>query len=154
MTAPLFSDETLLAMRELHRGMLTSRARVDAPKASAGMAGQGGANVGGRAWRTVTDPTTGAPATAVPCRVSPLVPAADSAQADETVNITRWAVAFDLEGPPVSEGDRLTVTGEDALGITWSRTVLVIGRQTPRTYSAMRIYICQDVGPGMAGAAT
>lgn len=144
MTAPLFSPDALRAMRSWHTGTLTSRARIDAPRAGLGSTGQGGANVGGRAWVTVAD--------VVPCRMAPLDPASESAQADQTVNINRWVVAFDLEGPPVSEGDRLTVTGTDAVGGAWTRSVLVIGSRTPRTYSAMRSYICQDVGPGMAGA--
>lgn len=84
--------------------------------------------------------------------MAPLVPATDSGQADQTVFIARWVVVFDLEGPPVAEGNRLTVTGVDVAGIPWTRVVLVVGSRSPRTFSGMRTYVCQDVGPGMSGA--
>lgn len=152
MTAPLFSADALRALRDIHVGTLTSRARIDQVRGATNTSGQGGANVGGRAWETVIDPDTGAPAVDVPCRMAPLDPASDTTQADQTVNITRWAVAFDFLGPTIIEGNRLTVSGVDVVQRPWSRTVVVIGARTPRTYSSMRIFICQDAGPGMLGA--
>lgn len=150
-SSAIFSADSLRALRDLNVSTLTSVARIDAPTTSSGA---GGANVGGRAWKTVVDPNSHAPALAVPCRMAPLVPSTDSGQADQTVFIARWVVVFDLDGPPVIEGNRLTVTGVDVAGIPWTRIVLVIGSRSPRTFSSMRTYVCQDVGPGMSGAPT
>lgn len=151
MTAPFFSPDALRSLRDTNVALLVSSAQIDA---AVTIAGAGGANVGGRTWRTITDPATGAPALAVPCRMAPLVPAVDSSQAEQTVNISRWMVTFDLGGPPVAEGNRLTVSGTDVAGNPWTRIVLVVGSRAPRTFSAMRSFVCQDVGPGLSGAAT
>lgn len=145
MTAPIFSADTLRALRDINVGSLTSRARID-EQAYAG--GSGGANVGGRTWHTIDD------GDAVPCRMAPFVPAIDSAQADATANIARWVVVFDLNGPEVIEGYRLTITGADVAGNAWTRMVVVIGARSPRTFSAMRTFICHDVGAGMQAGPT
>jgi hypothetical protein len=146
VTAPIFSADALAALRQQNVGSLTSLARIDGPVVSG--SGGGGANAGGRAWHTVDG------GAAVPCRMAPLVPAIESTQADENVNIARWVVVFDLTGPAVAEGQRLTITGVDVAGNAWSRVVLVVGSRSPRTFSAMRTFICQDVGPGMGAGPT
>lgn len=148
-TGAIFSADTLRVLRDLNVSSLLSCARIDE---AVTLSGAGGANVAGRTWSTVVDPNTQEPALAVPCRMAPLVAAIESGQAEQTVNIARWVVVFDLEGPPVVEGNRLTVSGVDVACVPWTRTVLVIGSRSPRTFSAMRTFVCQDVGPGMAGA--
>jgi hypothetical protein len=137
---PMFSPEVLAELRDINRASLVSTATVKRLTIAGG--GAGGANTGARSWTDVAE--------GVPCRLSPIVPATPSSVADQTAYLGRWLVVVDLEAPAIRAGDRLEVSGVDEAVQPWTRTVLVLGDRSPRTFSAMRPYVCEDVPPGRA----
>lgn len=143
---PLFSETAIATLRSLNRASLTSLAKIDRPTRATSPGG--GANTGTRTWHTIDD------GAAVPCRLAILSQqgAVIVQQAGQPTSPDRLVVVFDLDGPAVKEGDRLTVTGTDAAGNDWTRVALVLTARTPRTVSAMRVFVCQDVPPGSTAA--
>lgn len=138
-TVPFFNTAAVAALRQRNLDALDSVALIEAP-ARAASAG-GGANTGALGWSPV------ALGDAVPCRLAPIAAPGVVIQAAQLTNPARVVVVFDLEGPAVLPGYRLTVTGVDGAGASWSRAVTVIGPKSPRTSSAMRAFVCADVGP-------
>lgn len=139
---PLFSTTAIAQLRGINRAALTSTATIARPTRAASPGG--GANTGARTWVTIDDGED------VPCRLAILSQqgAVIVQQAGQPTSPDRMAAVFDLEGPEIKQGDRITVTGTDAAGGNWTRAVLVLTARNPRTYSAMRVFVCQDVPPG------
>ncbi len=133
---PFLSPAFLRSLRETNRASLDSLATILVRETTTN---PGGANTGKGTWRET--------ATAIPCRLSTVDGAPIVIQAGQLTTPDRVAVVFDLEGPDVAEGNRITVTGTDIAGQAWTRTVIVLTAQFPRTASAMRAFVCQDVGP-------
>lgn len=137
---PPFNATAIASLRQLNRSALTSRALIERPGRAASPGG--GANTGKRTWDDV--------AADVPCRLSTMEGVPVTLQAGQLTTPERLLAVFDLEGAEIQPGDRLTITGTDAAGGDWSRAVLVLSPRNPRTYSAMRVFVCQDVPPGSA----
>jgi hypothetical protein len=137
---PYLSDEVLATARAVLRPTLTSFATIEHPVG--GTSAGGGANTGPATWAIVSGGTS------VECAISPLVGGQVASEASQAVALNRWRVRFDYCAPAIGPGYRLTITGVDAGGGAWSRTVIVLGEHTPRTVSAARVYVCEDVGPG------
>lgn len=142
MTGPILDRVALAELRDLNRGSLVSRAKLERLTDAAGPGPGGGANTRAKTWATV------AGGDALPCRLAPASAGNPSSVADQTVDLARARLVLDVEGPAVLEGDRLTVTGVDAAGNAWTRVVAVLGAESPRSFSAMRVFVCENAPPG------
>lgn len=136
---PLFAPSALRALRALNRKSLDSVAVIEAP-AIAGAPG-GGANTGKRGWAVVDG------GDAVPCRLSNAEAGTVVIQAGQSATPDRFLLVVDLEGPVIADGYRVTVTGVDIAGQAWQRVVSIVSAFNPRTNSAMRAFVVQDVSP-------
>lgn len=136
---PLFNPAALKSLRALNIAALDSRAVIETP--SAASVPGGGANTGRKGW-TVVDGGDD-----VPCRLSAMDAAPVVIQAGQFTTPEHVLVVFDLEGPDVRQGDRITVSGTDIASQEWTRRVTVLSALSPRTNSAMRMFVCQDVSP-------
>lgn len=136
----LFSESAIASLRALNVAALESRAQIGRPGRAASPGG--GANTGKPTWDDVADD--------VPCRLSTMEGVAITSRAGQLTTADRLLAVFDLGDPVVKQGDRLTITGTDAAGNDWTRVVVVLSARNPRTFSAMRVFVCEESGPGAA----
>lgn len=137
---PLFSDAAIASLRALNLSALDSRALIGRP--GRGASPGGGANTGKPSWDDVADD--------VPCRLSTMQGIAIAVRAGQLTTPDRLLAVFDLGDPEIRQGDRLTITGADAAGNDWTRVVVVLSARNPRTFSAMRVFVCEESGQGAA----
>jgi hypothetical protein len=83
-------------------------------------------------------------ATDVPCRVTPATLAAQqTVLAGSAEALSRWLLSV-WRGTDLRRDDRVTAAGVDADGNAWTRELVVIAPDGPRTYEVLRTATCSE----------
>lgn len=91
------------------------------------------------------DETPVAVLTDEPCRVTPTsLASATSLVAEATEVLNRWQVAM-WRGADLAVNDILTASGTDNDGNAWTRKLVVISVDGPRTYEVLRTATCSEL---------
>lgn len=141
-TAMLIPPASLQAMRALNEANLPHTCQVQSVTIASG---SGGTHT--ETWTTVAT---------YDARMTP-ISQDEQIVADAPAGAVVWRVALPA-GTPVTRSNRLVVSGVDALGADWEKTLDVIGVRGPKAAEMMRSVVGAEVGgttsaPPVAGTA-
>lgn len=101
---------------------------------------RGNRQPGGSYDETLTTILTG-----VPCRVTPTSLASSEAMVAEALDVlNRWQVAV-WRGTDLQTDDQITATGVDNDGNAWTRVLVVISVDGPRSYQVLWTATCSEL---------